>query len=183
MAGFLRSLRVLDYSWFLFPACLSLVVRCQAAHHISYDESIQNPEGRMKEIALIIFGAVVGFFVSRIQSSLDKRRDAKDAFLVFISIQRRSIDRRDFDGWHLRTKTDFRDAISRVHRFLRRPQRNSIDDTWREYDAIRDDQLRNENETGILQELEAIDTSKPPRTPKPSEILNSFLDRFEQAAR
>ena len=131
----------------------------------------------------MVAGSVVSGLVGLILFFYKRKRDPKDSFLVFIAMQRRSIDKHNFAIWHERSRPEFRDSVSRVYPFLCLPQRASIDDTWREYDTIPDDHLEQDNESGTVQEIEALDDSKLPRTPKPSEILNGFLDRFEKAAK
>jgi hypothetical protein len=140
----------------------------------------------------IAAGAVGGILVAVIGHFLTKQRDAfrdknaraqnaKYVFLVFISTQRYSVDRRNYCGWHSESRPKFRDAVAAVCPFLNDDQRASIDTAWREYDALNSEQLNQENEADYVQEIDAI--AKEPRTPKPSEILNDYFDRFEEAAK
>lgn len=112
-----------------------------------------------------------------------RKREPRDSFLVFIKMQRECIDTHNCYGWHDRTKPEFRAAIPKVYPFLSRSQQSSMDTIWREYQAISCQQLQQDDSAteGIRQELEAI--GKEPRTPKPIEILNAFLDRFEKTTK
>lgn len=132
------------------------------------------------KVLLTILGGAISAITGLCLFFHKRKRDAKDSFLLFISMQRRSIDTRNFCGWHDNTKSEFRDAISKVDPFLSARQRTRMDALWREYEAISCEQLKQENEADYVQEIESL--AKEPLTRKPSEILLDCLNRFQKVA-
>jgi len=133
----------------------------------------------MKEAALILFGAVIGFFVSRFQSALDKRRDAKNEFRVFVSLTKGRIPKEGFVTFHAATKKEIRDATSRLIPSLRACAVQTVESACAAYVDIDEQTLDDEHEEDLRRE--ALASDKLPVPPKPSDILKTRLDRLYES--
>jgi hypothetical protein len=132
-----------------------------------------------------VVGVIGSYFIARYQ----RKRDAKDTFLVFISQSRVRIKTilrfpsgQDFQGFYVQSRKEIADAIARVRPFLSCCKQSRIDGLWGEYDQIPQEELDAKFEDGWDVEFEKTFTEKK-QPPKPSVRLLYFLDEFERIAR
>ena len=135
-----------------------------------------------------VIGAVVGVIGSYFIARYQRKRDAKDTFLVFISQSRfrvktilRLQSGRDFQGFYVQSRAEIADAIARVRPFLNCCNQSRIDGLWGEYDQIPQEELDTKFEDGWEVEFEKTFTEKK-QPIKPSKRLLRFLDEFERIA-
>ena len=132
-----------------------------------------------------VIGACFSFGAGYWLITHKRQRDAKDAFLVFISHKRMNIDKGQVAEYHRKTKSEVRDAVSRLMPFLKQNKAARLEDVWIRYDGLQghsDLNQHNENEwVQSLYEYIPDAMEKPPR--KPSDILKSFFGEFSNMAR
>ena len=130
----------------------------------------------MKEAILAIVSLVIGFFLSRMKSVLDSRRDAKNDFRMVVSVRKGRIPQKGFVEFHETTKTEIRDAVSRLMPFLRCYEIKPVEMACAAYGDIEDGSLDDEHECDLRREALAKD--KLPVPDKPSDILRTRLDKL-----
>ncbi|MGD1088606.1 MAG: hypothetical protein ABR955_07745, partial [Verrucomicrobiota bacterium] len=126
------------------------------------------------------------YFIARYQ----RKRDAKDTFLVFISQNRVRINTilhfpagRDFQGFHLQSRKETADSVARVRPFLNRGNQSRIDDLWREYDKIPQEELDTKYEDGSEFDFEKRFPESPSLPQKPSKRLLYYMNEFASIAK
>jgi len=94
----------------------------------------------MKEIGLILFGAIVGFFISRWQSISDRRRLFSSQIDVFLARLRNTQDDALVE-FHADTKVPIRDECAKIGRDVCCGCRSRLADAAQEYYALTEDEI------------------------------------------
>lgn len=128
----------------------------------------------------ILGGAVAGC-IGVLISGHNRRRGAKDLFLVTVSDLRGKIVH-GFDPleFHKTSLERLREAVFRVRPFLRVKWKFALDATWREYGQIPANTLNKEESSQWVGDLHKL--AGDDRFETPSVILARFFERFRQIA-
>ncbi len=130
----------------------------------------------MKEAAIAVVSLIIGFFLSRIRSDLERRRDAKNDFRMFVSVRKGRIPQKGFIEFHETTKAEIRDAVSRLTPFLRCYEFKPVEMACAAYGDIEHGNLDDQYESDLRRK--ALEIDKLPVPEKPSDILKTHLDRL-----
>jgi hypothetical protein len=137
------------------------------------------------QIGFTVLGGFVACGAGFWLSAHKRCRDAKDAFLVYISVMKGRIETQDVAAYYRRTKSEIRDSVSKVQPFLAKENTLALEILWREYDEIVPEQKLLQKNEGNQWERQALNELEPKNSPppKPSSILKSYLDKFSALAK
>jgi hypothetical protein len=125
-----------------------------------------------------ILGGFIAGIVGVVLSGWQRKRSAKDEFLIFISVKKGAIPQKDIFEFYTTTRPEIREAVSRVIPFLRYAIVQELEIAWTAYDNIDEYDLLDENENELMRLAAAVDKLIIPE--KPSEIMKSRLDSMSE---
>jgi hypothetical protein len=125
----------------------------------------------MKEAALILFGAIIGFFIGRFQSFLDRLQVGRNTFRECIADLHASLDSCDLDEMEFfeRSLPVLRREVRRVSRFVRAKSRARLNEAMKRYDSHHPSEFA----SGITRAATAFKSGKSHK-----ERLHEMLDEF-----
>lgn len=123
-----------------------------------------------------LLGGFIAGIVGVVLSQWQRKRDARNEFLIFISVKKGAIPKEGIYKFHETTRPEIRDAISRVIPFLSLEKSRKLETTWSNYSEIEEYDLDDKNEDDLMRAALALDGETVPE--KPSDILKSRLNEM-----
>jgi len=129
----------------------------------------------LEKILPTVFGGLIAGLVGIWVGNWQRRRDARNTFLVSISLIKAAIPAEDmFDDFHTRSTHEAKEAVYRVLPFLAKSRADRLVDAPRRYCALESEQLQEQYEVDAYRM--AMEFDKLPVPPKPSTLLKNALD-------
>jgi hypothetical protein len=128
-----------------------------------------------------ILPALLGGFIAGLVgvwlANWQRKRDARNQFLVTMSLVKATMSKDMFVDFYRRSLPEIKEAVYRVLPFLRKSRADRLLSVWRSYAAIDDEEeLPDRNEADPYRM--ALEIEKKPVPEKPSVLLTTYFDKL-----
>jgi hypothetical protein len=133
----------------------------------------------LKTVLPTILGGFIAGIVGVSIARWQRNRDARNEFLIEISVVRGSIPKeQSYWNFYVNSLDVIRKAVFRALPFLNKSKTSEIISVWRSYQEITQDNLDDHNEIDAYRMAVAGDNKPVPE--KPSDVLKSYYTRMSE---